>query len=167
MKAHRRRLPDPPRPPFRQAPDLGGDVRPGDLERLAESLAGPDGELRYRITATLDPPASPGRVVYNRGLRFSHVPDSLEAFRHDLAINDRLVLVDSEASLPPIDEESEAEDYLVADEPLDIRELVEDAVLLALPMVPRKPGLEEAPAAGGEVGRATPFAALAGFKRRQ
>ncbi len=92
---------------------------------------------------------------------------SLEAFRHDLAINDRLVLVDSEASLPPIDEESEAEDYLVADEPLDIRDLVEDAVLLALPMVPRKPGLEEAPAAGGEVGRATPFAALAGFKRRQ
>ena len=68
----------------------------------------------------------------------------------------------------PIDEESEAEDYLVADEPQDIRDLVEDAVLLALPMVPRKPGLEEAPLAGGESGRETsPFAALASLKRKQ
>jgi len=50
--------------------------------------------------------------------------------------------------MPAVEEETDAEDYLVADEPVDIRDLVEDAILLALPMVPRKPGLEEAKAGG-------------------
>jgi uncharacterized metal-binding protein YceD (DUF177 family) len=51
---------------------------------------------------------------------------------------------------------------------LDIRDLVEDAVLLSLPMVPRKPGLGEAPGGGESVPREpSPFAALAGLKRRK
>jgi uncharacterized protein len=93
----------------------------------------------------------------------------LEAFRHKVSIQDRLVLVDSESELPPVGEENDTEDYLVADEPLDIRSLVEDAVLLALPMVPRKPGLEGA-GAGAEKPAAlkeSPFAALASLKRNK
>jgi len=50
---------------------------------------------------------------------------------------------------------------------LDIRDLVEDAVLLSLPMVPRKPGLGEVPGGSEAVPRETPFAALAGLKRKQ
>jgi uncharacterized protein len=144
-----------------------GTLNPGDLERLDDNLALPDGELRYRITAALDPQRRKVVSCIIEGFVFLTCQTSLEAFRHELKIGDRLVLVDDEASLPSIGEESEAEDYLVAGEPLDIRELIEDAVLLALPMVPRKPGLEEAPAAGGEVGRATPFAALASLKRKE
>jgi uncharacterized protein len=139
-----------------------------NLERLEESLAGPDGELRYRITASLD--AGRRKVVscIIEGFVFLTCQTSLEAFRHDVAIDDRLVLVDTEAELPGIAEESDAEDYLVADEPLDIRDLVEDAVLLALPMVPRKPGLGEV-AGGIDSGatRPSPFAALASLKRRK
>ena len=38
--------------------------------------------------------ASARRVVYNRRFRFSHVPDALsKSFRHEVAIDDRLVLV--------------------------------------------------------------------------
>ena len=144
-----------------------GTFIPGDLERLEESLAEPEGELRYRITAALDPQRRKVVSCIIEGFVFLTCQSSLEAFRHDLAIADRLVLVDNEASLPPIGEESEAEDYLVADEPLDIRDVASDAVLLALPMVPRKPGLEEAPAAGDEAAPAKPFAALASLKRRQ
>jgi uncharacterized metal-binding protein YceD (DUF177 family) len=68
-----------------------------------------------------------------------------------------------------VDAESDEEDYLVADEPLDIRDLVEDAVLLALPMVPRKPGLEDAKGGAGEpaLPRPSPFAALAELKKRK
>ena len=77
------------------------------------------------------------------------------------------MLVDDESQLPPVEEESDEEDYLVPDEPLDIRDLVEDAVLLSLPMVPRKPGLEEAPAGKGDKPpRESPFAALASLKKR-
>jgi len=145
-----------------------GTFRPGDLERLEETVAGPEGELRYRITAALDPQRRKVVSCIIEGFVFLTCQTSLEDFRHEISIADRLVLVDSEDHLPSIDEESEAEDYLVADGPLDIRDLIEDAVLLALPMVPRKPGLEEAPSRGGESGRGTsPFAALTGLKRKQ
>lgn len=144
-----------------------GTFRPGDLERLEDSLAGPDGELRYRITAALDPQRRKVVSCIIEGFVFLTCQVSLEAFRHDVAITEALVLVDSEDRLPGIDEESEAEDYLVASEPLDIRELIEDAVLLAAPMVPRKPGLEEAPLAGGKARGETPFAALARLKRKE
>ena len=103
-----------------------------------------------------------------KGFVFLTCQASLERFRHDVSVDDRLVLVDDESHLPPVQEESDEEDYLVADEPLDIRDLVEDAVLLSLPMVPRKPGLEEAPVGkgGDDAPRESPFAALASLKKR-
>jgi uncharacterized protein len=145
-----------------------GTFTPADLERLEESLAGPEGELRYRLTATLDTGRRKVVSCIIEGFVFLTCQTSLEAFRHDISIADRLVLVDNEAQLPGIAEESDAEDYLVADDPLDIRDLVEDAVLLALPMVPRKPGMGEAAAGrGDDGGRDSPFAALAGLKRKK
>ena len=68
------------------------------------------------------------------GFVFLACQASLDTFRHPVSIDDRLVLVDDESSLPPMVEESDTEDYLVVDEPLDVLELVEDAVILALPI---------------------------------
>ncbi|HSN21156.1 MAG TPA: YceD family protein [Usitatibacter sp.] len=145
-----------------------GRFAPRDLERLEETVAADEGELRYRITAVLDPQRRKTVSCIIEGFVFLTCQTSLEAFRHDLSISERLVLVDSEDRLPRIEEESDAEDYLVADEPLDIRDLVEDAVLLSLPMVPRKPGLGEAPGGTDSAAREpSPFAALAGLKRKQ
>lgn len=146
-----------------------GTFVPADLERLEESLADGRGELRYRISAQLD--AQQRKVVscIIEGFVFLTCQSSLEAFRHAISIDDRLILVDDESQLPPVEEESETEDYLVADEPLDIRDLVEDAVLLSLPMIPRKPGVGEAKA-GDEApapGASSPFAALAALKKER
>ena len=146
---------------------LEGTFRPGDLERLEDSLANGEGELHYRITAALD--AQRRKIVscIINGFVFLTCQSSLEAFRHDISVNDRLILVEEESQLPPVEEENDTEDYLVADEPLDIRDLVEDAVLLALPMVPRKPGLQEPREQDGKpaVERPNPFAALASLKK--
>jgi uncharacterized protein len=148
---------------------LEGRFAPGELERLEDSLANGEGELRYRITAGLDPQRRKVLSCIIEGFVFLTCQTSLEAFRHEVSVNDRLVLVDEESQLPPVEEESDTEDYLVAGEPLDIRDLVEDAVLLALPMVPRKPGLqetrEEDAGAAGE--RVSPFAALASLRKRE
>jgi len=142
-----------------------GTLLPAGLERLAGSLADGRGELHFKLTARLD---RLGRKVVSciiEGFVFLTCQSSLDAFRHAISIDDRLVLVGSESELPSVEEESDAEDYLVADGPLDIRGLVEDAVLLALPMVPRKPGLEvlrqTREAAPGE----SPFAALASLTK--
>jgi uncharacterized protein len=149
-------------------PDVrAGTFKPGDLERLEDSVASGEGTLEYRITAVLDKQRRKRVSCIIKGFVFLTCQASLETFRHDVSVDDRLVLVDDESQLPPVEEESDEEDYLVADEPLDIRDLVEDAVLLCLPMVPRKPGLEEAPAGkGDDAPRQSPFAALASLKKR-
>lgn len=146
---------------------FAGNLHPGELERLADFIANPEGELRYQVTAALD--ARHRRVVSCRivGFVFLMCQTTLESFRHEVAIDDRLVLVGSDQELPPIEEESDAEDFVVAAAPMDVRGLVEEAVILALPMIPRKPGLQQAPAVEplGEAGKPSPFAALAGLKR--
>ena len=146
---------------------LEGTFKPADLERLEDSLANGEGELNYRISASLDRQRRKVVSCIIEGFVFLTCQSSLEVFRYGIAIDDRLVLVDAESELPSIEEESDEEDYLVAGEPLDVRDLVEDAVLLALPMVPRKPGLPEAKGEGGEAapGKLSPFAVLTGLKR--
>src|SRR5262249_42264532 len=118
-----------------------GDVTPGDLPRLAESLANEEGMLHYTVSARLDRQRRKVVSCIIEGFVFLTCQSSMEAFRHAVSIDDRLVLVDRDSELPPFEEESDAEDYMVADEPIDVLDLVEDAVLLSLPMVPRKPGL--------------------------
>ncbi len=152
-----------------KAIELAGTFVPSDLERLEGELANGDGELRYRISALLDRQRRKVVSCTIEGFVFLTCQSSLDAFRHEISISDRLVLVDSESQLPPVEEESDEEDYLVADEPLDIRDLVEDAVLLSLPMVPRKPGLESKAGGAGDAAprKESPFAALAGLKKRK
>lgn len=146
---------------------LEGRFAPAELERLEDSLADGEGELRYRICASLDPQRRKVVSCIIEGFVFLTCQSSLERFRHEVSIRDRLVLVDRESDLPAIGEEGDEEDFVVADKPLDIRDLVEDAVLLALPMMPRKPGLGEAPAdPAADSSRPSPFAALAGLGRK-
>ncbi|HUP28957.1 MAG TPA: YceD family protein [Usitatibacter sp.] len=149
--------------------ELVGTFTPADLERLEEELANGEGELRYRISASLDPQRRKVVSCIIEGFVFLTCQSSLDAFRHEISIADRLVLVDSESQLPAVEEEGDEEDYLVADEPLDIRDLVEDAVLLSLPMVPRKPGWESKAGGAGEPAprKESPFAALAALKKRK
>lgn len=145
-----------------------GTFVPDDLERLEDSLADGRGELRYEVTAGLDRQRRKGVSCIIEGFVFLMCQKSLEAFRHEISIRERLILVDDEGRLPPIEEEGE-EDYVVADGPLDIRDLVEDAVLLSLPMVPRKP---EVVSGGGAANpdaapvKESPFAALARLRKK-
>ena len=143
-----------------------GTFVPADLERLEGSIADERGELRYEVAAVLDRQRRKTVSCIIEGFVFLICQNSLEAFRHEISVNDRLVLVDDESGLPSVEEEDESEDYVVADEPLDIRDLVEDAVLLSLPMVPRKPGLDEPVKGGQELPRQSPFAALAVLKKK-
>src|SRR6187200_2254354 len=106
-----------------------GTFVPADLERLEESLADGRGELRYEIAAALDKQRQKVVSCIIEGFVFLICQNTLEAFRHEISIRDQLVLVDDESRLPPVEEEGEEKDYVVADEPLDIRDLVEDAVL--------------------------------------
>ncbi len=152
-----------------QPTTIEGKVAPGRLPRLLESLAQGDGELRYRVSARLDPQRRRVVSCIIEGFVFLTCQATLDTFRHPVSIDDRLVLVEDESHLPPMEEERDTEDYLVVDGLLDVLELVEDAVILALPMMPRKPGLErtQAPAKDDPEPRASPFAKLSSLKKSQ
>lgn len=145
-----------------------GTFTPEDLPRLDEVVAEDEGELRYRVSAALDPQRRKVVSCIIEGFVFLECQSSLESFRYGVSIADKLVLVDDETQLPPFEEETEDEDFVVAEGPMDVRDLVEDAVILALPMIPRKPGLEAEPVkpTGGAAGpKESPFAALKDLKR--
>jgi uncharacterized metal-binding protein YceD (DUF177 family) len=65
------------------------------------------GELRYAVTAVLDRQRRKVVSCIIEGFVFLICQKSLEAFRHEISINDQLVLVDDEARLPSVEEESD------------------------------------------------------------
>ena len=89
---------------------LRGRFSPGELERLEDSLANGDGELNYRVTAGLDPQRRKVVSCIIEGFVFLMCQNSLDAFRHEISVQEKLVLVDTEAQLPAIDQESDEED---------------------------------------------------------
>ncbi len=139
-----------------------GTLSPGDLPRLRELLAAPEGELRYRVSARLDSKRRKVVLCTINGFAQLTCQATMLEFRHEIAVDDRLVLVDEESALPPIETESEEEDFVVAEWLLDVRNLVEDAVILALPMIPRMPGaVASTPGPeGADPRKESPFAAL-------
>jgi uncharacterized protein len=80
-----------------------------------------------------------------------------------LDIDSRLELVPEDSELSQDELEDDTRDFLPVAGGLEVAELVEDEVLLALPVAPRheRCGL---PGAAGVSERVAPFAALAGFK---
>jgi uncharacterized protein len=98
----------------------------------------------------------------------------LQPVAHELGVERTLRFVPTEEEAARLDEAEDDEDVLTLPRALNLHELVEDELILALPLVPRhdqcpeplayEPGGEE-PAPAGEAGEAPhPFAALARLK---
>ena len=91
----------------------------------------------------------------------------LTAYPHAMAVHARILFVADEQTAAEIDADAEF-DVLVFSKELDLHDLVEDELLLDLPLVPRHevcPAALVTPAAEEpEAAREHPFAALAGLK---
>jgi uncharacterized protein len=92
---------------------------------------------------------------------------TLELYRQPVHVDQRLGLIgeeSEEAALPP-----GYEPLLIPDGMVDPAAVIEDELILALPVVPLKPGapLEWHDAGEDEAGEPNPFAALAGLKKKK
>ena len=138
------------------------------LPRLADALADAQGECHFALEFGRDPLG----VAYLELRLDARLPltcqRSLERYVHQLTVEQRLALLRNErdeAGLP------EGYEPVLLDEEGQVRplDLVEDELILALPLVPVKPGSEAAIETGEaplEAPRgATPFAALAALKQ--
>ena len=139
------------------------------MARLGGSLADTEGECRYALEFGRDALQVPYvELSIEAGLPLV-CQRSLERFVLPVQLVQRLGLIRDEAdeaALPP-----EYEALLVeADGMLKPAELVEDELILALPVVPVSPEAEaverEFVPSAEETAQANPFAALAGLKKK-
>jgi uncharacterized protein len=151
-----------------------GRLRLSSLSRLREVLCDEGGMLEEGIVRfavefdrdALQVPFVEVRVDAELPLECQR---SLQVFLHPVHVVQRLGLIldeADEAGLPP-----DYEPLLVpADGMLRPAELVEDELILAVPVVPVKPGTElpeqEWPESGSDEVQANPFAALAELKKK-
>ncbi|MGQ0587341.1 MAG: YceD family protein [Gammaproteobacteria bacterium] len=114
---------------------FSGSLPFGKLPRLAATLAGTDGKLQVELQATRDEEGQDWLHGEIRGRLPLTCQRGLHAFDWDCDVALSLALVASESEERDLLKDSES--YLVEDDELPLRDLVEDEVLLALPMMPR------------------------------
>lgn len=150
---------------------VSGSLPIGGMDRLADLVLSPEGDVHYVATGRIVTGAD-GTVLRKISLKVrgslllpGEGPDSV--WTHELDIERVFVLVRSEAELPALEDEPDDEDYVVADRELNLSELVEDEVLLDLPA--RADGMTGGTDSNGEpdgTEKKNPFAALAVLKKQ-
>ncbi|WP_415034255.1 YceD family protein [Azonexus sp.] len=147
----------------REARVLQGTTAVSGLERLHDLLAEVSGELSWQLEGRR---GARGEFLLHltvEGVIPLACQRCLGAIPFQVEVDNLLELVPVDAELSQDELEDDSRDFLPLEKELDVVELVEDEILLSLPVAPRHehcvlPGTAEA----GE--RINPFAALAGFK---
>jgi uncharacterized protein len=112
-----------------------GSVPLAKLPRLAASLAEPAGALQVELQATRDGEGQGWLHGEIRGKVPLTCQRGLHPFEWDCDVALSLALVESESEEEKLLKDTEA--YVVEDDELPLRDLIEEEVLLALPIVPR------------------------------
>lgn len=146
----------------REGGQLEGEVDLASLRRLDDVLAERTGTLHYAVTGvTVDRELYLDLAV--RGVLRLRCQRCLEPMEFPIDLNSRFLLVEAGQDWPDDEIEEVRFDAIEADKAMDLWALVEDDVLLALPIAPRHENCAQL-AAAPKHGAALPFAALAGLK---
>ncbi len=134
-----------------------------NLKRLHDLLAEMSGEVTYRVEGYKGERGQSMLHLEVNGVLPLACQRCLEAVRFELDVDCHLELIPDGKELSQEELEDDTRDFLPVAGDLDVAELVEDEILLALPVAPRheRCGLPGAANAGERI---NPFAALAGFK---
>jgi len=150
----------------RNGQENSGEVPLVEMSRLLELLANPQGMLSYAIIGGVDNQGSPFLNLSVNGCCQLSCQRCLESMDYQVKLNTHLLLRKQE-ELDALDEEIEEFDSILADIKLDVLNLLEDEVLLSLPIAPKHEP-DTCKAAGdknGLAGENHPFATLEKLKR--
>jgi uncharacterized protein len=144
------------------------------LSRLAALLCDTGGEVEYRLQGSVDPRGNMGLELKVRTRVRVTCQRCLAAMELPLEVNNRFRLIDREPEWSAETAEIDAgdADEIVASATLDVAALIEDELLLALPLAPRHEhcnvasGGSENAGSDGTTGRESPFGVLARLKGR-
>ena len=139
-----------------------GEIPFAQLERLAANSAG-GGRIRAQWRAGRDAAGHPQMLARIEGSVDLVCQRCLKTFAWPMAIDSKLRLVSNDREAAEVLQDCEP--YEVHDDALPLREMTEDEVLLALPLMPRCKTCENSDqAAPPEPQRPNPFAALKKLK---
>jgi len=148
----------------RESRVLEGTLAISSLERLQDLLADASGEeVTFRIEGFKGARGQSMLHLKASGVLPLACQRCLEAIHFELDIDSLLELIPADAELSQEELDDDTRDFLPVAGELDVAELVEDEVLLALPAAPRheRCSLPGAPDAGERI---NPFAVLDGLK---
>jgi uncharacterized protein len=113
-----------------------GKIAVSDFERLQDYLVGDRDELKYIVIGALDRDGNPVLRVAIHGTISLQCQRCLGELRHVLDLRTELLLTRNEDELSRLDE-NESADGILAKSDMDILGLIEDEIILGLPISPR------------------------------
>jgi uncharacterized protein len=146
--------------------EIHGKILISQLPRLHDALRSQDGELEYHLRGGAEVQGAPSLMLHVRGVVTLSCQRCLGELRLPLDLQAHFVVVPSEAALPSPEDERDDIDYLVADAEMQVWQLVEDEVLLGLPLAPvhMDDSCTGDSIPGTEKMKENPFKVLQGFK---
>lgn len=145
--------------------EIKGEVPFAEMPRLLDELEIPDGVLQYSVRGGVDKLGIPYLDVVMTGNCTLRCQRCLSALEHAIRIDTRLLLRD-QAELDALDDDEEEFDSIPAEPQLDVLHMLEEEILLSLPIAPMHE-TGDCQAGSGEnagKGKENPFAVLANFK---
>lgn len=155
----------------RNGRELSGTVPVADMPRLQDMLAATEGEINYVVRGLIDQHGRPMLEVMLNGLCQLRCQRCLQSLNYPVQLDSRLLLVQADELDQFSVDENEA-DSIPADAHLNVHELVEEELLLSLPLAPKHPVGVCQPAIAGYMAEMTdqpkkaPFAVLAELKNK-
>lgn len=144
--------------------ELQGSIEVARLDRLSDLLERMDGTVSYRVSGGQGADGRWQLGVVASGTLILKCQRCLTPLDWPFEIDSALWLVRSAADIPEEELEDETRDAIEVTPDMDVEALVEDEILLAVPVVPRHDKCE-APLPLGGAGKESPFAALAGLTK--
>ncbi|MEQ1590391.1 MAG: YceD family protein [Gallionella sp.] len=144
---------------------VSGELLLAEMPRLADILSNTQGGLSYIVQGGMDKQAIPWLGVRVTGLCQLQCQRCLSVMQYEIKLVTRLLLRD-QASLDALEDDEAEFDSVLADKHLDVVSLLEEEILLSLPIAP-KHEFGECQAANSQtaaVDETHPFAALAKLK---
>ncbi|OAM52995.1 hypothetical protein A7981_06075 [Methylovorus sp. MM2] len=149
----------------RKALEFHDTIAVSQFLRLHDAIASDKGALNWHLLGSVDSGGKMTLQLQVQGSLELICQRCLEPFEFNLDIYSKFILVMNESDIPSEDDDSGDEDYLLADTQMQVNELIEDEILLALPLAPKHD--DEDCSASDKVNalkKPSPFAVLQGLK---
>ncbi|MBE5528947.1 metal-binding protein [Laribacter hongkongensis] len=150
----------------RERQTLDGSMAVAELERLLEAVADPAGRLDWSLAGGVDKLDRPYLVLEVSGQVALTCQRCLDPLPFVVTADACITLFTDESKLEAASDEDSSLDAVMAEDELDVLALIEDEVLLGLPLAPRHEDCRPEALEAAKTDKPNPFAVLAALKRK-